>query len=59
MTLEIEMVNLTIKLLLKKIVEVCPMNLFYFSVHRVKIGKRWGRFMVVFADHMDIKVWWL
>lgn len=47
------------KLELKKIVSVCPMNLFHFSIHRLMIGKKRGRFMIVFADALSEKIWWV
>jgi len=47
------------KFSLKKIVEICPFGLFHFSIHRMRIGKKWGRFLIVFADALDEKIWWL
>lgn len=51
--------SLSIKISLKKIVEVCPLGLLYFSIHRVKIGEKWGRLMIILADSLDYKLWWL
>ena len=49
----------TITLSLKKIINICPLGLFHFSIHRVKIDNKWGRFMVILADALDYKVWWI
>ena len=47
------------KFSLETVWEICPLGLFYFGIHRMKIGKKKGRFMIVFADALDSKVWWL
>ena len=51
--------SLSIKISLKKIINICPLNLFHFSIHKIKIGNKWGKFMVIFADALDYKVWWV
>lgn len=53
------MALLTISLSLKKIMNICPLNLFLFSIYRVKIGRKWGRFLIIFADHLTQKFWWI
>lgn len=49
----------TVEISLKKIMSICPLNLFLFSIYRIKIGQKWGKFMVIFADALDYKLWWL
>ncbi len=51
--------NLSVTISLKKIISICPLGLFHFSIHKTKIGNRHGRFMVIFADALDYKLWWI
>lgn len=53
------MAKLTIEISFKKIIEICPLGLLYFSIHRVKIGKKWGRYLIIIADNLDMKMCWL
>jgi len=53
------MVELLTPISLKEIVKICPLNLFYFSIHRIKVGNKWGKFLIIIADALDIKLWYL
>jgi hypothetical protein len=44
---------------LKNIITIRPLNLFLFSVRRIKVGERWGRFMIIYADGLIQKFWWI
>jgi len=48
-----------IKISLKEIINICPLGLFHFSIHRVKIGSRFSKFMIILADALDYKAWWV
>ena len=51
--------SLTITLSMKKLLSICPLNLFLFSIYAVKIGRKWNRILIIFADHLIQKGWWI
>ena len=55
----LDMSKLTASVSLEEIVTICPLDLFYFSIHRVKIGTNWGSFLIIIADVLDYKFWWV
>jgi hypothetical protein len=44
---------------LKKIISISPLSLFYFSIHRIKVGNKWGKFLIIVADNVGYKGWWI
>ena len=51
--------KLTVKLSLKKRISINMFNLFLFSIYRMKVGKKWGRHMVILATPSAGKLWWI
>ena len=41
--------DMTVELGLKKIIEIILPNIFLLLIHRVKMGDKWGKFLIIFA----------
>lgn len=53
------MASMTINLSFKKVFSMCPLNLFLFSIYGLKIGRKWNRILIIFADHLILKGLWI
>ncbi len=51
--------KLTVRLYLKKKVDIRLCEKFLFCVYRMKIGNIWGRHMILLACPWAYKAWWM
>lgn len=40
---------MTVSIRMKKIIEISLPNVFLFLIHRIKIGKKWGKFLIIWV----------